>query len=74
MRRARQRREGKRPYGYTPEEAKIVESVLDHRKAGKSYGAIAGQLEAGGVKPRTGQKWHPTQAQRILARAKESKA
>jgi intein-encoded DNA endonuclease-like protein len=70
MRRAGQRCEGKKPYGYTSEEAKVVESILSLRKQGKSYVAIADELNTEGIKPRTGQKWHPTQVQRVIQRAK----
>lgn len=69
MRRAGQRCEGKKPYGHTPEEAKVVDSILSLRKGGKSYVAIADQLNGDGTKPRTGQKWYPTQVQRVFQRA-----
>lgn len=69
MRRAGQRCEGKKPYGHTPEEAKVVDSIITLRKQGKSYVAIADQLNGSGIKPRTGQKWHPTQVQRVIQRA-----
>lgn len=69
IRRAGGRCEGAKPYGDTPAEQKTVEIILSLRKDGKSYVAIAEQLNADAVKPRTGQKWHPTQIQRIVSRA-----
>ena len=73
MRRAGQRCEGRKPYGNTPEEQKSVDLILSLRKAGKSFVAIAEQLNADGVKPRTGQKWHATQIARVLSRAETEK-
>lgn len=73
MRRAGQRCEGKKPYGYTPEERKTIDLILAMRKNGKSFVAIAEQLNADAVKPRTGAKWHPTQIQRIVSRAETRK-
>jgi DNA invertase Pin-like site-specific DNA recombinase len=69
IRRAGGRCEGKKPYGHTPEEMKTVDAILLLRKEKKSFVAIADQLNANGVKPRTGQKWHPTQVQRVIQRA-----
>ena len=69
IRRAGGRCEGKKPYGHTTDEQKVISSILALRKEGKSAVKIAEQLNAGGVKPRSGSKWHPTQVQRILKRA-----
>ena len=69
MRRAGRRCEGKKPYGHTPEEAKIVDSIVSLRKERKSYVAIAEQLNADGIKSRSGGRWHPTQVQRVIERA-----
>jgi DNA invertase Pin-like site-specific DNA recombinase len=73
MRRAGQRCEGRKPYGDSPEEQKSVDLILSLRKDGKSLVAIAEQLNADAVKPRTGAKWHPTQIQRIVSRAETRK-
>jgi DNA invertase Pin-like site-specific DNA recombinase len=73
IRRAGGRCEGKKPYGHTPEEAKVVEAIVGHRKAGMSYVAIADQLNAASVKSRSGKAWHPTQVQRVLMRSKSTK-
>jgi site-specific DNA recombinase len=68
IRRAGGRCEGKKPYGHTPDEAKVVATILEHRKSGLSYVAIANQLNASGVKSRSGGTWHPTQVQRVTTR------
>lgn len=70
MRRSGQRCEGKKPYGHTPDEMKVVESILEHRKSGKSLVTIAEQLNNEGAKSRSGKLWHPTQIHRILQRAR----
>jgi len=69
MRRSGQRCEGKKPYGHTPEEMKVVESILEYRKCGKSYVLIAEQLNKDNIKSRSGKQWHPTQVQRVIQRA-----
>ncbi|HOC57873.1 MAG TPA: recombinase family protein [Verrucomicrobiota bacterium] len=69
IRRAGGKCEGKKPYGHTLDETKVVESILEHRKCGKSYVAIAEQLNADGIKSRSGKQWHPTQVQRVIQRA-----
>ena len=61
--------EGKKPYGHTPDEMKVVESILEHRKSGKSFVATSNALNANGVKSRSGKQWHPTQIQRVIQRA-----
>jgi DNA invertase Pin-like site-specific DNA recombinase len=74
MRRSGQRCEGAKPYGHIPDEQKTIDLILSLRKDGKSFVAIAEQLNADAVKPRTGQKWHPTQIARVLGRAETRKA
>ncbi len=69
MRRAGQRCEGKKPYGYNADETRIVDLILSLRKEGKSYVAIAERLNTDGMKSRSGKHWHPTQVQRIIQRA-----
>jgi DNA invertase Pin-like site-specific DNA recombinase len=69
IRRAGGKCEGKKPYGHTPDEMSVVRSILEYRNGGKSYVAIAEQLNAEGVKSRSGKQWHPTQVQRIIQRA-----
>ena len=69
MRRSGQRCEGQKPFGFSPDEIKIVEAILAYRKEGKSYVAIAEKLNADGIKSRSGKQWHPTQVQRVIQRA-----
>lgn len=69
IRRAGGRCEGQKPYGHTPQEAKVVDSIVEQRKAGKSYVTIADQLNAEGIQSRSGKRWHPTQVQRVIRRA-----
>ena len=69
IRRAGGKCEGKKPYGHTPDEAKIVDAILSLRKEGKSYVAIAEELNAGGIKSRSGKQWHATQVRRTIKRA-----
>lgn len=68
IRRAGGRCEGKKPYGHTADEAKVVAAIMDYRKSGLSYVTIADQLNASGVKSRSGKAWHPTQVQRVIMR------
>ena len=70
IRRTGQRCEGKKPYGNTPEEQKTVETILTLRKEGQSYVAVAEQLNCANIKSRSGKRWHPTQVQRVIQRAK----
>lgn len=72
IRRSGGRCEGKKPYGHTPDEAKVVETILELRKSRASYVTIAEHLNAAGVKSRSGKAWHPTQAQRVIARGRTS--
>jgi DNA invertase Pin-like site-specific DNA recombinase len=66
--------EGRKPYGFTDAEKAIVARMRDLKRSGVSLAAIAAQLNAEGIKPRTSTragnetKWHPTMIQRILAR------
>jgi DNA invertase Pin-like site-specific DNA recombinase len=68
IRRAGVKCEGKKPYGHTLEESAVVKLVLEHRTSGKSFVAIANELNVSGVKSRSGKKWHPTQVQRVIRR------
>jgi hypothetical protein len=73
IRRSGGRCEGKKPYGHTPAEAKVVDAIVERRKTGLSYVTIADQLNAAGVKSRSGKVWHPTQVQRVLMRSKATR-
>ncbi len=70
VRKSGKRCEGRKPYGHNPDEIKVVESILEYRKNGQSVTSIADKLNSDGIKSRKGQKWHPTQVQRIIKRAK----
>lgn len=66
--------EGRKPYGFTDAEKAVLNRIQELKRSGATIAAIADQLNAEGIKPRTssraGQeaKWHPTTIQRILAR------
>jgi DNA invertase Pin-like site-specific DNA recombinase len=66
IRRSGVRCEGKKPFGHTPDEQKIIQYILTLRNEKKSFTAIAEQLNGEGVKSRSGGKWHPTQVQRVV--------
>ncbi|MEI9866674.1 MAG: recombinase family protein [Limisphaerales bacterium] len=74
MRQAAGRCEGRKPYGFTSAEKSIMDRMRAWKKSGMTLAAIAEQLNAENIPPRTvtrdGQKskWHPTTVQRILAR------
>jgi len=72
IRRAGGRCEGRKPYGATPEEQAVILRVLDWRKELKSFTEIAEALNAENTPTRMGAetKWHPTQVQRIVGRAR----
>jgi DNA invertase Pin-like site-specific DNA recombinase len=58
--------EGKKPYGHTPDEQKVVQYILTLRNEKKAFTTIAEQLNGEQVKSRSGGKWHTTQIQRIV--------
>ena len=57
------------PYGFTlgrdgtlvPDgaEQQVVQAIITYRQRGQSYRQIGRELEAGGIRPRSGGKWHP---------------
>jgi DNA invertase Pin-like site-specific DNA recombinase len=66
LRGARQRKrakdgrcEGAKPYGTLPGEAETLERIREMRAEGKAFQSIAEALNAAGVAPRRGSKWHP---------------
>ena len=69
MRRETGRCEGRKPYGEKPQEQTTVSDIVSLRQQGFSLVKIAEKLNADGIKPRSGAKWHPTQVQRIVKRA-----
>jgi DNA invertase Pin-like site-specific DNA recombinase len=73
IRRSGGRCEGKKPYGHSVEEAKVVDAILEYRKSRMSYVTIADKMNTDGVKSRSGKAWHPTQVQRVIMRGKTSR-
>ncbi len=49
--------EGRKPFGHRDGEQPIIDRMKELRTAGMAYDAIADQLNAEGIKPRSGQKW-----------------
>lgn len=68
MRAKEGRCEGAKPYGELPGEAETLERIQAMRAAGETYQRIADALNAAGVAPRRGTKWHPFAIARILQR------
>lgn len=61
-----ERCEGRKPYGHYPDEREGLEII---RAAGQSTpAAVARDLDARGVRPRTGERWHPWAVARIMER------
>lgn len=52
-----------------PEEAKIVSLI--YQRQGRSYRQIAGELNAAGLKPRTGKQWYASTVRSVLMRRKK---
>jgi DNA invertase Pin-like site-specific DNA recombinase len=72
LRAARQRKktatgrcEGRMPYGFREGEQQIIDRIKADRAAGKNYEQIARDLNAEGIKPRTG-KWYPANVRKIV--------
>lgn len=72
--RARGRCEGAKPYGARPGEAGVLERIHAMRASGDSFQAIAGALNAEGITPRRGARWHPYAVARIATRRKHQAA
>ena len=74
LRGARQRKkaktgrcEGRKPYGFFPGEAHLVQRMKALRAEGLAYDRIAEKLNEEGVKPRRGEKWWGRTVNNILA-------
>jgi hypothetical protein len=68
--------EGAKPYGFYEGEEAIVERMKSLRSSGMGFDRIAAQLNADGLKPRGGERWHGLVVNRILTgkgRAAEAK-
>jgi DNA invertase Pin-like site-specific DNA recombinase len=66
------RSEGRKPYGQHPKlpaEAAVLARMRELRGAGSSLEAIAVTLNAEGVAPRRGQRWHASAVRSILLRS-----
>jgi len=65
------RSEGRKPYGQHPKlpgEAPVLARMRTLRAAGSTFEGIAVALNADGVTPRRGQRWHASAVRTILAR------
>jgi site-specific DNA recombinase len=60
--------EGKKPFGRDEQEAATLAKMIEHRAEGLTYERIAMHLNAQGLKPRHGDKWHAATVRRILVR------
>jgi DNA invertase Pin-like site-specific DNA recombinase len=76
LRSARQRQreqhgrcEGAKPYGARPGEAEVLERISALHAAGARFLTIAELLNADGIRPRRGARWHPYSIERIVKRA-----
>ena len=74
LRGARQRKraatgrcEGRKPYGFYPGEAAVIERMKDLRAEGLGFDRIAARLNAEGVKPRMGARWWGCTVNNILS-------
>jgi DNA invertase Pin-like site-specific DNA recombinase len=64
-----ERCEGAKPYGSLPGESETLELIRLMRTSGATLAAIAASLNASGVNPRRGTRWHPYAVSRIAGRA-----
>ena len=58
--------EGAKPYGELPGEEVIIEQMKDFRSAGFGFDRIAAALNAEGIRPRRGSRWHGLTVNKIL--------
>ena len=61
--------EGRKPYGFYPGELQVVERMKELKASGLGFDRIAEQLNAEGVRPRTGQRWWGRSINNVLSRA-----
>jgi hypothetical protein len=60
--------EGAKPYGHYEGELVILERIQVLRTEGLGFDRIAGTLNAEGLQPRRGVKWHGWAVNKILSR------
>lgn len=68
MRISEGRCEGAKPYGVCPGELETLRRIQAMRTAGDSFQGIATALNADGIAPRRGLRWHPYAVARITSR------
>jgi DNA invertase Pin-like site-specific DNA recombinase len=61
--------EGRKPYGFYPGEAQVVERMKELRAGGLGFDRIAEQLNADGIRPRKGERWWGRGINNVLTRA-----
>jgi DNA invertase Pin-like site-specific DNA recombinase len=61
--------EGRKPYGSRPGELVTIERIKALRLTGMAIDKIADTLNAEGIKPRAGTRWHATSIRRVLLAA-----
>ncbi len=58
--------EGRKPYGFFPGEDAVIARMKELRAEGLGFDRIAAKLNAEGLKPRAGERWHGNVINRIL--------
>ena len=58
--------EGRKPYGVRPGESEVIDRMKVLRGEGMAVDKIAAALNAEGIKPRAGERWHATSIYRVL--------
>jgi DNA invertase Pin-like site-specific DNA recombinase len=59
--------EGRKPFGYYSTEAETLAKIAAFHAEGHTATAIARALNGAGLKPRSGQRWHPYVVSRIIS-------
>jgi hypothetical protein len=58
--------EGAKPFGSLPGEAAVIERMKALRTAGMGFDRVAAALNAEGIRPRRGARWHGLTINKIL--------
>ena len=61
--------DGEQVWQPVPEQASVITSIINGRASGLTHRALADQLNAEGVAPPAGQRWHHSAVQRVLRHA-----